>query len=141
MYHVAGPGEARLSSPSSSSGGASAKIESASSAASLLTVEAGGWAAAGNNCTPSAGSSSAASASAFSAARQEMKRRNGERFNGRRAPQEDWEIGYDKVIFKEQIGNGSFGTVYKAYYFGECFRPESVKFCLFPVQVRWPSRS
>nr|ADI24876.1 RAF [Bursaphelenchus xylophilus] len=83
------PGEARLSSPGSNS---AAKIESAGSAASLLTVEGG--------------------------SRYEITRRGGERFNRRRATVEDWEISHDKVIFKEQIGNGSFGTVYKAYYFG-----------------------
>jgi B-Raf proto-oncogene serine/threonine-protein kinase len=68
-------------------------MDGASSSASLLTVEGGG-----------AGS-------------KEFTRRGGEKYNKRRSI-EDWEISYDKVIFKEQIGNGSFGTVYKAYYFG-----------------------
>lgn len=53
--------------------------------------------------------------------RFEITRRGGERFNRRRAAVEDWEISHDKVIYKEQIGNGSFGTVYKAYYFGKSY--------------------
>lgn len=44
-------------------------------------------------------------------------RRGGEKYNKRRSI-EDWEISHDMVTFKEQIGNGSFGTVYKAHYFG-----------------------
>lgn len=31
---------------------------------------------------------------------------------------EDWAIRHEDVIFKEKIGNGSFGTVFKADYFG-----------------------
>jgi len=43
-------------------------------------------------------------------------RRGGER--SKRRSIEDWEINHDKVVFKEQIGAGSFGTVFKAIYFG-----------------------
>jgi hypothetical protein len=51
--------------------------------------------------------------------RFELKRQGGERFNKRRGAVEDWEITADKIVFKEPIGCGSFGTVYKAYYFGD----------------------
>lgn len=47
----------------------------------------------------------------------EFQRRGGEKYNKRRSI-EDWEISHDKVTFNEQIGHGSFGTVYKAHYFG-----------------------
>lgn len=56
--------------------------------------------------------------------RTELSRRGGERYNKRRGAVEDWEISYDKIVFKEQIGCGSFGTVYKAYYFGDKDNPE-----------------
>ncbi|KAI6177550.1 Non-specific serine/threonine protein kinase [Aphelenchoides bicaudatus] len=83
------------------------KIEPASSAASLMMLES-------------------ANGSRF-----ELKRQGGERFNKRRGAVEDWEISIDKIVFKEPIGCGSFGTVYKAYYFGEeddnMQRPVAVK--------------
>jgi hypothetical protein len=71
------------------------KIEPASSAASLMMLESG------------------------NGSRFELSRRGGERFNKRRGAVEDWEISHDKIVFKEPIGCGSFGTVYKAYYFGD----------------------
>ncbi|KAH7715776.1 RAF protein [Aphelenchoides avenae] len=36
----------------------------------------------------------------------------------------DWEISHDKVTIEEQIGRGSYGTVYKAHYIGH---PVAVK--------------
>jgi hypothetical protein len=51
-----------------------------------------------------------------------IPRRGCERYNRRRAGGggtiEDWAIRHEDVIFKEKIGNGSFGTVWKADYFG-----------------------
>uniref|UniRef100_A0A183BPG0 Raf homolog serine/threonine-protein kinase n=1 Tax=Globodera pallida TaxID=36090 RepID=A0A183BPG0_GLOPA len=37
---------------------------------------------------------------------------------GRKSNMEDWAIRHEDVLFREKIGNGSFGTVYKADYFG-----------------------
>ncbi|KAL3100362.1 hypothetical protein niasHS_001664 [Heterodera schachtii] len=37
---------------------------------------------------------------------------------GRKSNMEDWAIKHCDVLFREKIGNGSFGTVYKAEYFG-----------------------
>jgi len=48
-----------------------------------------------------------------------IPRRGCERYNKKRAGTiEDWAIRSENVIMKEKIGNGSFGTVYKADYFG-----------------------
>ncbi|KAI1715426.1 protein tyrosine kinase domain-containing protein [Ditylenchus destructor] len=60
----------------------------------------------------------------------EFQRRGGEKYNKRRSI-EDWEIPNDQVTFKEQIGKGSFGTVYKADYFG----PVAVK----KLNIKTPS--
>lgn len=48
-----------------------------------------------------------------------IPRRGCERYNKKRGGTiEDWAIRSENVIIKEKIGNGSFGTVYKADYFG-----------------------
>ncbi|CAK5066769.1 unnamed protein product [Meloidogyne enterolobii] len=48
-----------------------------------------------------------------------IPRRGCERYNKKRGGTiEDWAIRSENVIMKEKIGNGSFGTVYKADYFG-----------------------
>nr|CAD56892.1 LIN-45 RAF [Meloidogyne artiellia] len=48
-----------------------------------------------------------------------IPRRGCERYNKKRGGTiEDWAIRNENVILKEKIGNGSFGTVYKADYFG-----------------------
>jgi hypothetical protein len=48
-----------------------------------------------------------------------IPRRGCERYNRKRGGTiEDWAIRREDVILKEKIGNGSFGTVYKADYFG-----------------------
>lgn len=47
-----------------------------------------------------------------------IPRRGCERYNKKRPVIEDWAIRCEDVIFKEKIGSGSFGTVYKADYFG-----------------------
>ncbi|CAD5231619.1 unnamed protein product [Bursaphelenchus xylophilus] len=38
--------------------------------------------------------------------------------NNHRRKTDTWEINYKKVTFQGKIGQGSYGTVYKAYYFG-----------------------
>ena len=50
-----------------------------------------------------------------------IPRRGCERYNRKRGGGtiEDWAIRHEDVQFKEKIGNGSFGTVYKADYFGK----------------------
>uniref|UniRef100_A0A915ESS2 Raf homolog serine/threonine-protein kinase n=1 Tax=Ditylenchus dipsaci TaxID=166011 RepID=A0A915ESS2_9BILA len=91
----------------------------------------------GGNTVSSASGSASGSKNDLSTSLQEgikstteFQRRGGEKYNKRRSI-EDWEINNDKVIFKEQIGNGSFGTVYKAYYFG----PVAVK----KLNIKTPS--
>jgi hypothetical protein len=88
------------------------KIEPAGSAASLMLLES------------------------EKGSRFELNRRGGERFNKRRDADQDWVISMDKIKLNEEIGAGSFGTVYKAYYFGEFYR-----FRLIYPQVRSPLKS
>lgn len=33
---------------------------------------------------------------------------------------EDWEIPHDEILMCHRIGSGSFGTVYKAHWHGQC---------------------
>lgn len=60
----------------------------------------------------------------------DFQRRGGEKYNKRR-PIEGWEISHKEVILKDQIGNGSFGTVYKAHYFGSFYFYKKYCFKLF----------
>ena len=52
-----------------------------------------------------------------SSSRFELARRGGERIKKYRAV-EDWEIPSSLITYSSEIGHGSFGTVYKAQYFG-----------------------
>lgn len=70
-----------------------------------------------NNHLPSSSSSTSLAAVQTSGSKDIISRRGGERYNKKR-PIEDWAIKYEKVVFREKIGNGSFGTVWKADYFG-----------------------
>ncbi|KAI6229635.1 Non-specific serine/threonine protein kinase [Aphelenchoides besseyi] len=67
---------------------------------------------------PSTSTSSMAATETVASSRSELSRRGGERIKRHQRVTEDWEIPPGSVTCSVEIGHGSFGTVYKAQYYG-----------------------
>ncbi|KAI6219804.1 Non-specific serine/threonine protein kinase [Aphelenchoides fujianensis] len=72
----------------------------------------------GSKIEPSTSTASMAGIEAGDGSRSELSRRGGGRLKKHQRPAEDWEIPPGSITCSVEIGQGSFGTVYKAQYFG-----------------------